>query len=118
MRRSTLFFLAAAAFLAVVSFGAFADNNIATTQSPGWMKAQMVGSYASDVTNDAQKLVGLSADQLVTDMGPTALTASDGKGGTEYFYSIDTDRTMSGVSVSDLWVDVDSSGKVTSASLQ
>ena len=47
-------------------------------------------------------------------MGPTSLKSSDGSGGTNYFYEIHLATSPSGVNSADVWIDVDSSGKVAS----
>jgi hypothetical protein len=117
MRRTTLFILLISALTILSSAAVFADSATTTPATPGWLKASEVGSYASQVTADAQTLVGLSTDQLTTEMGPTSLISSDGQGGKLYFYQVSLEVASGGLNEADEWFDVDSTGKVISASV-
>jgi hypothetical protein len=118
MKRSTAAFVIVSALSVLLAAAVYADSNVATSDAPqGWLKANMVGSYAATVSMDAQKLIGASVDQLTNEMGSTALTASDGKGGTEYYYEIELASAPGGSNAATVWIDVDSSGKVVSVSV-
>jgi len=113
MRRFSFVFVVVSVLALALSAAAFADTATTAPATPGWLKAQMEGSGAALISSDAQKLVGASVDQLKTEMGPSSVTSSDGRGGTYYFYQVDT--ASDGPNVADEWFDVDSSGKVVNA---
>ena len=115
MRRFRLVFIVVSALSLALSAAAFADTASTAPAAPGWLKADMTGAWPSQVSSDAQKLVGLNVDQLKADMGPTSLTSSDGNGGTEYFYQVMTENASGGPNEADEWIDVGSKGMVTNA---
>jgi hypothetical protein len=110
MKRSIIAFLFVSALSVMLAAAVYADTGTAAPQ--GWFQAQLVGEQAAQVAADAQKLIGVSADQMISEMGPTSLKSSDGSGGTNYFYEIHLATSPSGVNSADVWIDVDSSGKV------
>ncbi len=110
MRRSVLALVVVSAISILASGAVFADAMAGQTQQ-GWLKATMEGSWPGAIVNDAQKEMGVSLDQLKTDMGPTSLTKADGSGGTYYYYRVDI-AGSNGPNMEGLWFDVDSSGKV------
>ena len=110
MKRSVLALVVVSALSLLVSAAVYADMAGAQNQT-GWMKATMEGAWQGAITADAQKEIGVTLDQLKSDMGPTSLTMSDGNGGTYYYYRVDI-AGSNGPNVEQLWFDVDSSGKV------
>jgi hypothetical protein len=116
MKRSRVVFILVSALSVLLGAAVYADT-AATPASPGWLKANMEGEYAAQVTSDAQKLVGVSVDQLMNEMGSTALKSSDGSGGTEYYYEIHLAAAPGGPTNAQVFIDVDSSGKVAKVSV-
>jgi hypothetical protein len=118
MKRSTMAFFLISALSVALAGAVYADTSAAAPAGPaGWLKGNMTGEYAAQVTSDAQKLVGVGVDQLMNEMGSTKLESSDGKGGTEYFYEIQLANAPGGPNEADVWIDVDSSGKVVNATV-
>jgi hypothetical protein len=115
MRRFRFAFVVVSVFSVLVSAAAFADSMGAAPAASGWLKADMIGAWPSQISMDAQKVVGQNADQLKTDMGPTSLMTPDGHGGTYYFYSVQTESASGGPNAADEWFDVASNGTVTGA---
>jgi hypothetical protein len=115
MKRSRVVFILVSALSVLLGAAVYADT-AATPASPGWLKANMEGEYAAQVTSDAQKLVGVSVDQLMNEMGSTALKSSDGSGGTEYYYEVQL-ASEPGANEAQVYIDVDSSGKVVKVSV-
>lgn len=116
MRRTTLFVLLISALALVASAATFADSMTTTPATPGWLKASETGAYLSQVVADAQSLVGLSVDQLTTEMGATSIISSNGNGKT-YFYQVSLESASGGLNEADEWFDVDSSGIVKDVSV-
>jgi hypothetical protein len=112
MKRSIMGLIFVSALSLVLGAAVYADTNTAM-QPQGWLMSSMVGESAAMVTADAQKLVGLTVDQVTNELGATRLQAADPKGGTDYFYEVQLGSGPGGSDVARLWIAVDSSNKVT-----
>ena len=115
MRRPSLFLISAFA-VSVLAAAAYADTSSPPT-APGWMMSQMETSYAAQLPSEAQSMVGLTVSQMMTDMGTTNLRIPLSNGGSAYFYEFDVGRAASGPYQARVWIDVDSGGKVTGATV-
>jgi len=116
MKRSRLVF-AIAIVLSVLGVAVYADTAMAPAGPAGWLRADMEGASSDMVNADAQKLIGLTVDQLMNEMGPTALKSTDSSGNTEYYYEVHLAAAPGGSTYENLYVDVDSSGKVAKVSI-
>jgi hypothetical protein len=133
MRRSRLVFIAVSVLSVVLSAAAYADTMATTPASSdianavnmvldqskpqGWLAMHQSNETFSQVSSDAQALVGATVAQLTQEMGTPGPTASDGKGGTLYFYDVSLNYIIGGAPVADEWFDVSPDGKVLRATV-
>jgi len=131
MKRFALAIGIVSALSIVLATAAFADTNsdlanavkavLDQSKPAGWLADAQVGEQPTQISTDAQELIGQSVDMLTKEMG-SAQTMSDGKGGTWYYYRIDLHNVVDSMYTTPNystpnhtafeWFDVGSDGKV------